>query len=69
MILLDTHVLVWSVIEPEQLSRAAAHAIRSARREGGLAISAITLYEVARLLARSRISGYGTVETSVIRLV
>src|SRR5206468_2160865 len=65
MILLDTHVLVWAVAESRRLSRAAAAAIRKARGEDGLAISAITLWELAALVARGRIQVYGTVETSV----
>jgi PIN domain nuclease of toxin-antitoxin system len=66
MILLDTHVLVWTVADSTRLSRAALRAIERARRQdGGLAISAITLWELALLLARGRIQAYGTVEASV----
>lgn len=66
MILLDTHVLVWTVADSKRLSRAALGAIERARRQdGGLAISAITLWELALLLARGRIQAYGTVEASV----
>jgi PIN domain nuclease of toxin-antitoxin system len=66
MILLDTHVLVWTVADSTRLSRAALRAIKRARRQdGGLAISAITLWELALLLARGRIQAYGTVEASV----
>ncbi len=69
MILLDTHVLVWAVAEPKRLSRRAATAIRGADRKGGLAISAITLWELASLIARGRIQAYGTVEASVRLLI
>ena len=65
MILLDTHVLVWAVAAPNRLSRAAARAIRKARGKDGVAISAITLWELANLVARGRIQAYGTVEASV----
>ncbi len=65
MILLDTHVLVWAVAESKLLSKAAASAIRKAQKEGGLAISAITLWELAMLLARGRIQAYGTVDASI----
>jgi len=66
MILLDTHVLAWTVADSKRLSRAALRAIERARRQdGGLAISAITLWELALLLARGRIQAYGTVEASV----
>jgi len=69
MILLDTHTLVWAVAESKRLSRAAAAAIRRARTEDGVAIAAITLWEVAVLLASGRIQAYGTVEVSVRLLV
>jgi PIN domain nuclease of toxin-antitoxin system len=69
LILLDTHALVWAVGEPRRLSRAAAGAIRKAREEDGLAIAAITLWELAVLVARGRIQAYGTIEASVRLLV
>ena len=65
MILLDTHVLVWAVSEPKQLSKRAADAIRRAKQGDGLAISAITLLELATLIVRGRVRAYGSVETSV----
>ena len=65
MILLDTHVLVWAVAESKRLSRAATTAIRKARAEDGVAIAAITLGELAALVARGRIQAYGTIEASV----
>lgn len=65
MILLDTHVLVWAVDDSKQLSRAAASAIRRASHDGGLAVSAITVWELASLLVKGRIRAYGTVEASV----
>lgn len=65
MILLDTHVVVWMAAEPKRLSRAAAVDIRSAQNGDGVAISAITLWELASLVARKRIRAYGTVEASV----
>ncbi len=49
MILLDTHVLVWLSTEPAKLSKQASRAIRRASRSGGIAISAITLWELAWL--------------------
>lgn len=69
MTLLDTHVLVWMVGEPARLSRAARAAIRSAQDAGGLAVSAITLWELASLIARGRIQAYGTVDASVRLLI
>jgi len=65
VILLDTHVLVWAVEDSKRLSRAAASEIRRARRQGGLAVSAITVWELAWLLSRGRIQARGTVEAAV----
>jgi PIN domain nuclease of toxin-antitoxin system len=69
VILLDSHVLIWAVADSKRLSRAAASAIRRARRGDGLAVSAITAYEVAWQIASGRIQGYGTVETSLRRFL
>ena len=65
MILLDTHVLVWLVSEPDRLSRRAAAAIRKAQFQDGIAISSITLLELATLFTRGRLRGVGTLETSI----
>ena len=65
MILLDTHVLAWLVAEPSQLSPKAASAIRRARANEGIAIAAISLWELALLFSRGRLRAPGTVETSV----
>src|ERR1039458_3023296 len=65
VILLDTHVLIWAVGDSKRLSRAAASEIRRARRHGGLAVSAISVWELASLFARGRIQAYGTIEASV----
>ncbi len=69
MILLDTHALVWMVGEPGRLSRAATTAIRAAQGQGGVGVSAITLWELASLVARGRIQAYGTVDASVRLLI
>ena len=62
MILLDTHVLVWLTSEPAKLSRRANSAIRTASRGGGIAISAITLWELGWLASHGRLQLTGTVE-------
>jgi PIN domain nuclease of toxin-antitoxin system len=65
LILVDTHALVWAVGDSKKLSRAAASAIRRARHDGGIAISAITVWEIASLLTRGRVRAYGTLEASI----
>jgi PIN domain nuclease of toxin-antitoxin system len=62
VILLDTHVLVWLTAEPKRLSSAAVSAIRRANRDGGIAISAITLWELGWLATHGRLQVTGTVE-------
>jgi PIN domain nuclease of toxin-antitoxin system len=62
VIVLDTHVLVWLTSEPARLSKAADSAIRRARRAGGVAISAITLWELAWMVTHGRLQATGTVE-------
>jgi PIN domain nuclease of toxin-antitoxin system len=70
VILLDTHVLIWAVDDSKRLSRRAVSEIRRARRDGGgLAVSAISLWELASLFARGRIQAYGTIEASVRLLI
>lgn len=65
MILVDTHVLIWIVAAPDRLSRRAASAVRRARNTDGLAVAAITLWELAFLLTRGLLRWYGTVEDGV----
>jgi PIN domain nuclease of toxin-antitoxin system len=65
MILLDTHVLIWMASDPKRLSRRSREAIRAARKEGGLGIAAITLWELAWLAQNGRIQVSGSVESFV----
>jgi len=69
VILLDTHMLAWLLLEPQNLSPAAASAIRRARRNQGIALAAISLWELARLFSQGLVKGRGTVETSVRTLI
>jgi PIN domain nuclease of toxin-antitoxin system len=56
MILVDTHVVVWLAFDRDQISRKARGAIDDARKNGdGLAISDITLLELATLASKGRI--------------
>jgi len=56
MILLDTHTLIWLARDPSKLSKAAAEAIRISVQSGGLAISAMTLWELAWLATHARLN-------------
>jgi PIN domain nuclease of toxin-antitoxin system len=56
VILVDTHVVVWLAFDQEQVSKKARIAINEARRSAeGLAISDITLLELATLASKGRI--------------
>lgn len=56
MILVDTHVVAWLAFDQDQISRKARTAIDGARKDAdGLAISDITLLELATLASKGRI--------------
>jgi PIN domain nuclease of toxin-antitoxin system len=56
VILVDTHVVVWLAFDQDQLSRRARAAIDDTRKDAdGLAISDITLLELATLATKNRI--------------
>ncbi len=64
MILVDTQVIVWLAFEQGRLSRKAREAIDEARQnEDGLAISGITLLEIATLANKGRIHLNTTLES------
>lgn len=65
MILLDTHILIWLLIAPENLSPKAKKAILAARKSGPLALSAISLWEIAWLAENKRIDIDVSVEAFV----
>jgi PIN domain nuclease of toxin-antitoxin system len=63
VILIDTHVVVWLSGEQKKLSPAAVAAIVEARANSdGIAISDVTLWELAMLTARRRIDLPGSLE-------
>jgi PIN domain nuclease of toxin-antitoxin system len=56
VILVDTHVVVWLAFDQDQISRKARTAVDDARKNAdGLAISDITLLELATLASKGRI--------------
>ena len=69
MILVDTHVLVWLELQRSKLSRAAASAINRAHAADGLAISAISLVELAGLIHRGKVRLPGSFESSIQQLI
>jgi PIN domain nuclease of toxin-antitoxin system len=63
LILLDTHVVIWLAQDYGRISTKAQSAIEEARNNSSLAISGITLFEIALLASRGRISLIPDVET------
>jgi PIN domain nuclease of toxin-antitoxin system len=55
MILADTHTALWLTQTQNELSRVADDALIAARAEGGIAISDITLWEIAMMVTRGRV--------------
>ena len=56
MILVDTHVVVWLALGQDWISRKAKTAIDASRKDAdGLAISDITLFELATLTSKGRV--------------
>lgn len=63
MILVDTHVVAWLALDEGKLSGRARSAIDEARKTaGGLAISDITLFELATIIRKGRIQVEGTMD-------
>jgi PIN domain nuclease of toxin-antitoxin system len=64
LILVDTHVVLWLALEPARISKKAKAAIEEVRDSGqGLAISDMTLLEIATLESKGRIKLNASVET------
>ena len=55
MLLLDTCAFVYDALAPKQLSRRARRTIEDAAQKGVIAISDITLWEIAMLVAKGRL--------------
>lgn len=64
MILVDTHVVIWLALETANISKEARAAIEETRQSGqGLAISDITLLEIAQIEKKHRIKLNASLET------
>jgi PIN domain nuclease of toxin-antitoxin system len=64
LILVDTHVVLWLGLEQDRLSKNALAAIDEARRSRrGMAISDVTLMEIAQLSRHKRIEFPGGLES------
>jgi PIN domain nuclease of toxin-antitoxin system len=56
VILVDTHVVLWLALDPDQLSANALRALIDAREnEGGVAVADISLWEIAVATSRGKV--------------
>jgi len=64
MTLVDTHVVLWLALEPDRISKKARAVIEQTRQGGhGLAISDITLLEIATAENKGRVTLNSSLET------
>ena len=55
MIVLDTHVWLWYLNDPQRLSKTAADAVNHTMTENGIYVSSISVWEVALLVHKGRL--------------
>ena len=55
MILLDTCIMIFDALAPEQLSKRALKELEKGRESGSLACSDISLWEIAMLMSKGRV--------------
>ena len=56
MIVADTHVIIWDALKPDLLSPSAKNAIVEANRQDGIIFCEISLWEIAMLMKKNRLS-------------
>ena len=56
MIVVDTHVIIWNALKPEMLSGKAEKAISAANNSDGIIFCEISLWEIAMLMHKERLS-------------
>jgi len=56
MIVLDTHVLIWWISDPEKLSSKATKLIETEKKQGQIFISSISVWEIYLLVQKDRLT-------------
>ena len=56
MIVADTHIIIWDALKPEILSPHAKKAMREANQQDGIIFCEISLWEIAMLMRKDRLS-------------
>ena len=54
-VILDTHVLLWSLLQPEELTEETKSKVEQAQKNQNLLVSSISLWEIAMLSYKKRI--------------
>ena len=65
MIVVDTHVIIWDALRPESLSPRAVEMIARANETDGIIFCEVSLWEIAMLIRKERIS----IETSYLDFI
>jgi PIN domain nuclease of toxin-antitoxin system len=65
VILLDTHVIIWDALEPQRLSPKAQELIIRANETDGMIFCEISLWEIAMLIQKERVS----IDTSYLKFI
>jgi PIN domain nuclease of toxin-antitoxin system len=56
MIVVDTHIIIWNALKPDMLSARAEKAISAANNSDGIIFCEISLWEIAMLMHKKRLS-------------
>ena len=56
MIVVDTHIIIWDALNPDQLSKKAKKEIDKANQSDGILFCEISLWEIAMLISKSKLS-------------
>jgi len=56
MIVVDTHIIIWNALKPEMLSGKAEKVISAANNSDGIIFCEISLWEIAMLMHKGRLS-------------
>ena len=59
--IIDTHILIWCLIEKEKLTQNEVTSISQAQLDGSLLVSSISLWEIAMLVHKKKISVFARV--------
>ncbi len=55
MITIDTHIIIWDALKPDQLSKRAKYELKKANDSDGIIFCDISLWEIAMLIKKGRL--------------